>query len=500
MPCDDTEQLNRKLHAARQLQELWRTVPLHRRASLIAEVARLLDERALPICQTISQEMGKPVVEALQTDILSAVSSLQHLARQGTRLLRPRTIDPLKARLMGRTFKVHRIPHGVVAVISPWNYPVATPATAIGSALLAGNTVIFKPSELTPRSGLLLAEAFGDVLARHNLPRDICQVIIGDRDAGRALIESGQIDFAFFTGSERAGRWIQQEMAAQGKGCTLELGGSDAMIVLPTARDRLEDVTRYAVWGRFANAGQTCAAVKRLVVHHSLYPALLQQLRQSLAALRVGDPADRRTHIGPVASQEQKALLEAQLKDAISDGADVWQVPLPTDVAPTGAYFPLTLVTGVSPASRLWQEEVFGPVLAIWPYHDTDELKAHTVDSPYGLGLSIFGDTSEVRSLLKLLGPNTSGHIAINDLPTTQYAFPILPWSGLKGSGPGVRNGEDGLLEMTRLQVVGGQDSPMPAPWLFRRQSPSWRATLAMVRLMTRGHLGIGLIRYFLQK
>jgi acyl-CoA reductase-like NAD-dependent aldehyde dehydrogenase len=503
LPCDSPEQVADKLAAARQASTQWQAVPIKQRAQIINALAQALLDEAEPLCRLMCEEMGKPVIEALQTDILTAVGSLRYLAKQAPKVLAPQSVAPLKVRLLGRAFKVHRIAHGVVAVISPWNYPIGTPATALGSALLAGNTVVFKPSELTPRCGQRLAELVQDVLVRHGLPAAICQVVTGGRDTARALIDSGKVDFAFFTGSEPAGRAIQRAMAAQGKGCSLELGGSDAMVVLPSATsaggEYLPDVVRYALWGRFTNAGQTCAAVKRLIVHRSVYPAVLAQVKQAVEALRVGNPTEPETQIGPMASAAQKALIADQLADAVAHGATVWQAPLPDYLPPQGAYFPLTIVTDAPPNSRVWQEEVFGPVLAVWPYDEVADLRAHTVENRFGLGLSLFGVTAQAMAVLAELGPNTAGHVAINDLPTTHYAFAELPWSGLKASGAGVRNSAEGLLEMTRRQVVGGQTQPNPAPWLFKVKGKvaSWAATRAMVAFMTEGRITWPLWRYF---
>jgi succinate-semialdehyde dehydrogenase/glutarate-semialdehyde dehydrogenase len=390
--------------------------------------------------ERIVLETGKPSVDAMMGDLLPAVSLLRYLADEGPCLLKEQLIPPGKSFWMGRVHVRRRRPRGVVAVVSPWNYPLAIPVSGIATALMAGNAVVFKPSEWTTGLGLAVADAFRALLAEEGA-QDVLQTVIGMGETGAALVES-EVDYAIFTGSHKTGRRVQAAMASRGKQASLELGGSDPMIVLPGADP--EAVTSYALWGRWTNAGQACAAVKRLLVPASELERYGTLLAEKAARLLPGE------HIGPLITSGQRELVHQQVEDALSRGARCLVGGSFVADQP-GFYYEPTVLTQVPLEARVWQEEVFGPVLPILPYHSMEEAVQLANETPMGLGASIFGDPKQASALAEQL---RAGMVAINDLPTMGYALPRIPWGGCKNSGPGRSHGAEGLLDVTELQIV----------------------------------------------
>lgn len=493
-PTATPTQIDQALTQLGAVQPQWQAVPLRRRAAVLHTVADLLLQKAVPLAQLVATEVGKPVTEAQTTDVTTAANSFRTLAKLGLKTLSAIPSTPWQGHLLGRRYQQRRWPHGVVAIITPWNYPLATPASALAAALMAGNTVAFKPSERTPGCGLALHQLIQQALADQGLSPDVIACLLGDRQVGEALTQDPRIHYAVFTGSVAGGRQVQQAMAQQGRGCTLELGGSDPMLVLPSAQPHLDTVLSYALWGRFTNAGQTCAAVKRLLVPQALLAESVERLSAKLHRLQVGMPRDPATHMGPLIDTQQRQRVQDQLAQArLEQPAQVIQAALPPHLPKEGCFFPPTLVVAPPPDSVLLRQEVFGPVLAILPYQSAQEWTAHGMGSPFGLGVSVFGALSEARAIAARW---PAANVAINDLPLTHYALPALPWGGWKDSGPGYRNGVQGLLEMTRLQVCSEMRHPSPAPWLFGKTPSSPLDVQALAQLLVNNRPSLGLLRY----
>jgi acyl-CoA reductase-like NAD-dependent aldehyde dehydrogenase len=471
------EMVQAQILLAHQTQPAWASLPLDVRVDVLRKVEQLLVDRADALALTISKEVGKPLSEAYQSDLLSARIALNHAIKQGKKLFQPRPLNWHRGLLFGRSFVQRPVPKGVITVISPWNYPIGTPMSGLAGAFLAGNAILFKPSEKTPASGTALAQLFLDALKYYNLPTGCFQLVQGTGIVGKQLVESLLVKAVFFTGSEPVGRWIQAECTRQNKAFTLELGGSDPLIILPSALTMdLDAIVSFAVWGRFSNAGQTCAAVKRLLVPKSLAPVVQELLIAKINQLRVGNPLDANTHMGPLIDTTQRATIQAQLADAQALGAIISQGQTPENSAEHQAFFAPTVVWNMPDDAKILTQEVFGAILPMVIYETLTEAIAHCNALPFGLTANIFGSADEAKAVGNQL---QYAHIGINDVATSHYPLAGVPWHGWKASGPGVRNGEAGLLQFVEMQIVGETVGfewlpwVRKAPWLFSRGASS---------------------------
>ncbi len=430
---------------SRHCFDTWKQTDFSTRQAVFSSVIRQIHQQSEALATLISQESGKPLKDAKETDLATAVAVLDYYKTHGPRLLRPKRYPIDKSILLGQVHYERRYPRGVVGIISPWNYPLAIPASGLAATLMAGNSAILKPSELTPGTGEALVQLFRNALKQHHLPEDIVQLLIGYGDTGAALVESGP-DYIIFTGSHTVGRKIQQAMQAQGKAASLELGGNDPMIVLEGADP--EWVTSHALWGRFTNAGQACAAVKRLLIPSSMASDIIPLLQAKVEQLLIGSPQDPASQVGPLISEKQRQTLEAQLQDAMEDGTIL--ITGGQRLQRPGWFFQPTLLQVTSPDARLHQQELFGPVLPIISYTTIEEAIQIANKSPYALTASVFGPEEKAR---QVAGKLQAGCVSINGLGLTTYALPALPWSGWKNSGPGTSHGKEGLLDATLRQV-----------------------------------------------
>ena len=455
IPFATPQAIQEGLNKAQAAQKTWANTKLKHRLQVLEKVERLIRLESDQLIHTLSLEVGKPQAEALQGDILSALAGIQHVIQHATKL-NPQIKVSFKSLMLGRVFKEVSVPYGVVSVISPWNYPIGTPTPAIANALLAGNAVAFKPSEKTPKSGELLARLFQDALHAHGFSADLVQLFQGDGSVGNALVHAPETSFVFFTGSEAVGRQIQVSCAKRNIPCSLELGGSDAMVILPSAeRYSLDAVVAHAILGRYANAGQTCAAIKKLYVPTNLLPIVQELLVAKLSQLRVGDPFDPSTHLGPVIDTAQQTLINAQWQDALDKGiTPIYGQATQVDEANEAHASFLTPMLVINPPkdARIVTEEVFGPILPVLTYDDLNHVIEEINASPYGLGVSIFGKPKQAEWLGKQLDV---ANIGINDLHFMFYAFPHVAWRGFKQSGPGFRNGSEGILQFSQIKTFG---------------------------------------------
>lgn len=445
-PVADKAEVRRKVTLARQAQRIWRKTSLKIRRAVFKDVIAMIKSSMDNLAKVISQETGKPVREAIEADIAAAVGVLGYYARIGPKVLKEKRFPMDKSLLMGRVHIERHEPKGVVGVISPWNFPFAIAASGMAASLMGGNAAVLKPSELTPATGEMLVDFFQKALEKHGLPKEVAQVVVGDGSTGAALVND-DIDYAIFTGSVKTGFGVRQAMEARGKTASLELGGSDPMVVLPGADP--DAVTSYALWGRFANAGQMCAAVKRLYVPRKDYEKILALLKTKIEKLNVGDPFDPKTHVGPVVSERQRQELEGQIQDAVTKGARV--VTGGKAVDGPGSFLQPTLLADVPADARVLNEEVFGPVLPVVPYDSVEEAIEKANVLPYGLTASVFGPAKQARAVAEQL---EAGCVMVNDVGATNYALPSVPWSGWKNSGPGTSHSEAGLLETTNRQTL----------------------------------------------
>lgn len=458
---------------ARSAQRVWAALPLSERRRVIARFQRLLYERRREAAELVARENGKPVAEALLTDVAVTLDMARYYLARAKKILRPRRIAHGNIAFLGRRGRLYWEPLGVIAIISPWNYPLLLPFGELIPALLAGNAVILKPSELTTRTAL-----FGvDLLHQAGLPADLCQLAVGGGEVGAALLEAGP-DKLFFTGSVRTGRKVAQAAAERMIPVNLELGGSDPAVVLADA-----DVDRAAsgtIWARFTNGGQTCVAAKRVIVEAPVYQRFVETLVNKVRALQVGPGLESGVDMGPVIRESQVRELERQLAATVARGARVLtggrRRP---DLGPT--FFEPTVVTQVPLDSPLWREEVFGPVLPVVSADSADDAIRIANDSSFGLGGSVWtGNRARGEAIARRI---ESGAVLVNDA-TSYVGASEVPHGGMKDSGIGRSHGEFGMLETCRARFIGSDRLDwMPKPWWFGYHADSMAARDAFLRL-----------------
>jgi acyl-CoA reductase-like NAD-dependent aldehyde dehydrogenase len=442
---------------ARAVQRQWSSRSLRDRCAMLGDLRDVIFNARDEVAAAITQETGKPRVEAIFAEILIALDTIDFLSSQGPRWLAPERVSHHNIALRAKSGWMEFEPLGVVAVISPWNYPFSIPIVHVISALAAGNAVLLKPSELTPRTGSLV----GDLVARARFPKNIVQVLHGAGDIGAALVDFGP-DKVFFTGSVATGQQVAEACGRKLIPSVLELGGKDAMIVLSDAD--LESASSAAVWGGFTNCGQACLSVERVYVEQGAAQRFIDLCVEKTKRLRVGPASGADVEIGPMIRLRQIEKVEEQLREAVQRGAKI----------NTGGgrrpdlgrnFFEPTVVTQVDHSMLLMREETFGPVLAIQSVASAEEAVALANDSAFGLGASIW--TSNTRRARNLASRLASGSVMINDV-ASYYGICEAPHGGRRASGWGRTHSRFGLLEMVHLKYIDVDHLPRVAkPWWF---------------------------------
>ena len=428
---------------ARSAQPGWNTLGVHRRIAILQEFQRRLHEKKTEVARLITSEAGKPIGEALLTEVLVVLDTARFCIEHAYTFLRQELVPHGNLAMKTKAGRILREPYGVIGIISPWNYPLSTPATETLGALVTGNAVVLKPSEFTSLVALELAALLYDA----GVPRDVLQVVIGDGSTGAALT-SAAIDKLVFTGSVPTGKRIAQAAAARLLPVVLELGGKDPMLVLDDAD--VEIASSGAVWGAFMNAGQACLSVERCYVHRSLYEPFVEACVRKAKQLRVGNGLDPATDVGPMIHERQLSIVESQVDDAVSSGARVLAGGERLEALGPNFYAP-AVVVDVSHDMKIMREETFGPVLPIMPFDDDDEAVRLANDSDYGLGASVWtrnrarGET--VASRIQ------AGTVMVNDCVSC-FGISEALHGGVKASGLGRTHGHFGLEEMVRVKYL----------------------------------------------
>ncbi|MDZ7631456.1 MAG: aldehyde dehydrogenase family protein [Gemmatimonadaceae bacterium] len=377
----DEATVRRRAADARIAQAGWAATPLGERLACIRRFRAALFERRDEVAALIEREVGKSRSDALAADVIVTLDLAAYYLRISRKVLRSRRETGASLAMLRKQIEIRRDPYGVVAVISPWNYPLMLAAGVIIPALIAGNAVILKPSEFSTATAELLVE----LLVGAGVPRDACQCLPGDGVTGATLIDAG-VDKVFFTGSVRGGRAVAAACGERMIPVNLELGGNDAAIVLSDAD--VVATARGLLWGRFFTAGQTCVAPKRVLVEAGVYETLVAALKAEMLILTSG--AGDGSHVGPVVRPEQAQTLSGQLEDAVRGGATVAAMVAQGATAQGDSWNPPALVIDVPRDARLMHEEAFGPLLALVRVRNVDDAVALANSSDFGLSASIW--------------------------------------------------------------------------------------------------------------
>jgi len=452
--ADDVHSAVARAHAA---QPQWQATPVRERIAVLRKFQQLLNQQREHVATLICREAGKPVAEALATEVVVVLDAAQFCMANAHRFLREQPLPHANLAMKTKRGKLLRQPYGVIGIIAPWNYPFSIPAVESLGALVTGNAVVLKPSELTP----LIALELRRLLLEAGLDPALMQVIVGEGPVGAALIESN-IDKLIFTGSVATGKRVGEAAARRLLPVVLELGGKDPMIVLDDAD--LEIAASGAMWGAFMNAGQTCLSVERCYVHRSLYEPFLQKCSEKMARLRVGNGIGSEVEIGPMIHERQLRIVDEQVRDAVLRGARL--VAGGRRLAELGPnFYAPTLLADVTNDMRIMQQETFGPVLPVAAFDSDEEAVRLANDSDFGLAASVW--TANRRRGEAMAAQIKAGTVMLNDMISC-FGIAEAPHGGFRQSGVGRTHGELGLQEMVQVKYVDVDLLPRTAkPWWF---------------------------------
>ncbi len=450
------EALGKIFTQADAAQKLWAATPAAERAHVLLRLRETLLDQVDETTELISQENGKPKFEAMVNELLPCVDHLTFFAKKGPKVLRNKKI-PLSL-MKHRTSRLEYWPLGVVVIISPWNYPFLLPFGEIVMALITGNAVVFKPSEITPLVGLKIQS----LIDESGFPEHLVQTVVGDGTLGAALIQQKPAKI-FFTGSVATGKKIMSAAAEHLIPVNLELGGKDAMIVLPDAD--LDFASSAALWGGFSNSGQVCASVERILLHEKISEPFLALLKEKISKLRQGYSLDQKKDLGVITFEKQKQVYKNHIEEAKTRGATFVSGGTFSE---DQTYLQPTVVTGSNIEDlKIYNEETFGPVVAVTTFRNIQEAVAKANKSRYGLLASVI--TKDQRLGEEVARQLQVGTVTLNEVTYTA-GLAETPWGGVKESGFGRTHSEIGLLEFVNIRHIHMSKSRFlvfKSPWWF---------------------------------
>jgi succinate-semialdehyde dehydrogenase/glutarate-semialdehyde dehydrogenase len=452
---------------ARAAQQAWAAQPIEVRCRRVLRFAELLMARAEDVIDRIVREAGKTRLEALGMEVVLVADLVRYFAKHAPEMLAP---TPVPLHLMKhRASYLKYVPRGVVGVIAPWNFPFSIPIGETMMALIAGNGVVLKPSEVTPLIALFARELY----IAADLPPDLFQIVTGRGGTGAALIDAG-IDFCVFTGSVATGKKVAAACGERLIPCTLELGGKAPAVICHDAD--LERAAQALTWGGFANSGQVCASVERVYAVSSIYDDLVSRVTHLARELRQGDPAEE-VDVGAMAWDQQAAHVEKLVAQAVAQGARV-----EIGGHRHGQFFEPTVLTGCTQDMAVMRTEIFGPVLPIMKVDTEDEAVRLANDSNLGLLAYVFTrDRERGRRLAERI---EAGTVMVNDVLNT-YACPETPWGGVKQSGIGRTHSVIGLRDMCEVRHINHDRVALGREvWWYPYKEGTFRALLRGARLL----------------
>jgi len=441
--ADDRTGVDEVVARAGQAFKSWSMSTMEERRRLLQRLQQEIVRDKLVIAELISREQGKPVAEAIAAEVVPVLAILKELRHRAPRQLRDERVANEMILFSHKKSGYRFVPHGVLVVISPWNFPFSVAVPEIAAALIAGNTVVFKPA---PHS-VLVGKKIEQLFIQAGFPQDVMNVVyLQDSDAPY-LTEHPGVNKIIFTGSTAVGCKVMTSAAKTVKPVVLELGGKDPAIVAADAD--LERAARGIVWGAMFTSGQVCASVERVYVEKPVAERFIQACLDEIAKLRVGDPLDEGVDIGPISTRSQLEKVKDQVEDAIARGAVLRCGG--RRIGDRGYFFQPTLLTEVNHTMKVMTEETFGPILPIMVVQSLDEAIRLANECEYGL--SAFGWTSNRATAKRLMRELYAGTVLIND-STMTWGEPSAPWVGFKHSGIGLTRSRFGLLEMVQIKYV----------------------------------------------
>ncbi len=444
------EDVRAAVDAASAAFPVWRRLSAGERAELLHEVAARLTANTEALATLLTREGGKPLVEN-RDEMSWSAACFRYYAELG-RNTRGRVIPSIEPSQLALVLKE---PYGVVGAIVPWNYPILLLAWKVAPALAAGNTVVIKPSEMTPLSTLALAQVF------EHLPQGVVNIVTGyGKEAGEPLVLDPRVRVIAFTGSLETGRHIARIAADQIKKLHLELGGKDAFIVAEDAD--LDIAVPGVAWAALLNTGQVCTSTERVYVHESIAPRFIERIVEYARGLRLGSGMNPETDVGPMIGAPYRAKVEAHVEDARAHGARILTGGQRPASQPRGFFYEPTVLAGVDHSMRIMREETFGPTIPIMTYRDFDEAIKLANDSPFGLGANLY--THDARKVKQFYEDVQAGTLWVNDPLTDNDAG---PFGGMKMSGNGRELGEEGLDEFRETKHLHWDFEAGAKPWWY---------------------------------
>ena len=438
-PITTREEVAAAVQRAREAQPVWQAMGVRERARLMNRWRNILYQDNKQAMQVIRRETGKNDASAF-VELAVMDASIDYYVKEAPRVLRPQTRRPLFP-LIQRA-RMYYKPLGVTGFIAPWNYPFFLAMIDMTAALIAGNTAVIKPSEVTPFSAIYAVE----LMRRAGIPRDVVQVVTGDGTTGAALVD--MVDYISFTGSAANGKKVAQRATERLIPFSLELGGKDPVIVLNDAN--LDAAASGSLRGALENAGQMCVSVERVYVESGIYDAFVDRVISYAQTLKIGSGDGFDIHMGSMTHERELLRAEAHVEDALAKGATLlYGGKRRPDLGPL--FFEPTILINVDHSMKVMCEETFGPILPIMQVRDAEEAIAYANDSDYGLSATIY--TSNFKRGEQLALRLESGDVSINR-PQIIFGTPSLPMGGEKQSGFGRRNGREGLLRFVKTQSI----------------------------------------------
>jgi len=440
VPLTSDDELKDVLERSKKGEKIWGTLSVSERAEILNGIRKDLVKRSDEFISTISNETGKPYWDSF-VEVMTVAEHLKYMCRHAPVILsrqkRPTGI------LVHKRGYVQYFPHGTAGIISPWNYPLILAISPVVEALLAGNSVVLKPSEITPITGDKIHRLFLD----GGVHESVFQIIQGYGDIGSKLVESPQTDVICFTGSVKVGKLISEHCAKQLKPSILELGGNDPMIILEDAD--IDRAVSAAIWGGLSNNGQTCIAVERIYVMESIADVFLELLKKRAKELNIS--ADKKSaDIGSMINQKQKEMVISFIDEAKKEGA-TFHLDYNQKTKNSSCFLYPTIIEEKNRKSKIMQSEIFGPVITVFRVNSEREAISEANSSGYGLSASVF--SKNLRKGRKIAEQIKAGSVCINDV-NSNYGCASLPFGGVGVSGIGRVRGEEGLKAFSRVQAV----------------------------------------------